>query len=132
MSLYGNDIDDTTTPLEAGLGWIVRLKNKGDFIGRDILENQKQEGLARKLVGFEMVDRGLARHDYPVYLAEGDDEPAGHCTSGTQAPTLGKALGMAYLPIDATKVDTKFFVQIRNRRAAARVVPLPFYSRKKD
>jgi len=132
MTLYGNDIDDTTTPLEAGLGWIVRLKNKGDFIGRDILENQKQEGLARKLVGFEMVDRGIARHDYPVYLAEGDDEPAGHCTSGTQSPTLGKALGMAYLPIDATDVGTEFFVQIRNRRAAARVVALPFYSRKKD
>jgi len=131
MSLYGNDIDDTTTPLEAGLGWIVRLKNKGDFIGRDILETQKEEGLSRKLVGFEMVDRGIARHGYPVYLAEGDDEPAGHCTSGTQSPTLGKALGMAYLPIEATAEGTEFFVQIRSRRAAARVVPLPFYSRSK-
>jgi aminomethyltransferase len=131
MSLYGNDIDDTTTPLEAGLGWIVRLKSKGDFIGRDILENQKEEGLSRKLVGFEMVDRGIARHRYPVYLAETDDEPAGHCTSGTQSPTLGKALGMAYLPIEATAEGNEFFVQIRNRRAAARVVPLPFYSRTK-
>jgi len=130
MSLYGNDIDDTTTPLEAGLGWIVRLKNKGDFIGRDILENQKAEGLTRKLVGFEMIDRGIARHDYPVFLAEDDDEPAGKVTSGTQSPTLGKALGMAYLPIDATSEGTEFFVQIRSRRAAARVVPLPFYSRK--
>ena len=131
MCLYGNDIDDTTTPLEAGLGWIVRLKNKGDFIGRDILEAQKTEGLTRKLVGFEMIDRGIARHDYPVYLAEGDDEPSGHVTSGTQSPTLDKALGMAYLPIDATAEGTEFFVGIRKRRAAAQVVPLPFYSRKK-
>ncbi|MEE4271069.1 MAG: glycine cleavage system aminomethyltransferase GcvT [Thermoanaerobaculales bacterium] len=131
MSLYGNDIDDTTTPLEAGLGWIVRLKNKGDFIGRDILEAQKAEGLTRKLVGFEMIDRGIARHEYPVFLSPNDEEPAGHVTSGTQSPTLGKALGMAYLPIDATAEGTEFTVAIRNRRAAARVVPLPFYSRKK-
>ena len=131
MSLYGNDIDDTTTPLEAGLGWIVRLKSKGDFIGRDILEAQKAEGLTRKLVGFEMVDRGIARHDYPVYLDETDEEPAGKVTSGTQSPTIGKALGMAYLPIDATAEGTEFVVGIRNRRAAARVVPLPFYQREK-
>lgn len=131
MSLYGNDIDDTTTPLEAGLGWIVKLKNKGDFIGRDILERQKEEGIDRKLVGFEMVDRGIARHGYPVFLAEGDDEPVGQVTSGTQSPTLGKALGMAYLPIDSCAEGAGFFVEIRSRRAAARVVPLPFYSRKK-
>lgn len=130
MSLYGNDIDDTTTPLEAGLGWIVKF-NKGDYIGRDILENQKEEGLERKLVGFEMIDRGIARHGYPVFLAEGDEEPAGHCTSGTQSPTLGKALGLAYLPTEATEEGTEFFVEIRNRRAAARVVPTPFYSRPK-
>ncbi len=130
MSLYGNDIDDTITPLEADLGWIVKFK-KGDYIGRDILENQKEEGLERKLVGFEMVDRGIARHGYPVFLAEGDEEPAGHCTSGTQSPTLGKALGLAYLPVEATEEGTEFFVEIRNRRAAARVVPTPFYSRPK-
>jgi aminomethyltransferase len=131
MSLYGNDIDDTTTPLEAGLGWIVKLKNKGDFIGRDILERQKDEGIDRKLVGFEMVDRGIGRHGYPVYLAEDDEEPVGQVTSGTQSPTLGKALGMAYLPIDSCAEGAGFFVEIRSRRAAARVVPLPFYSRKK-
>ncbi len=130
MSLYGNDIDDTTTPLEAGLGWIVKFK-KGDYIGRDILECQKEEGLDRKLVGFEMVDRGIARHGYSVFLTEGDDEPAGHCTSGTQSPTLGRALGLAYLPIEATDEGTEFFVEIRNRRAAARVVPTPFYTREK-
>ena len=130
MSLYGNDIDDTTTPLEAGLGWIVKFK-KGDYIGRDILERQKEAGLDRKLVGFEMIDRGIARHGYPVYLAESDVEPVGHVTSGTQSPTLGKALGLAYLPIEATEEGTEFIVEIRNRRVAARVVSTPFYSREK-
>ena len=130
MSLYGNDIDDTTTPLEAGLGWIVKFK-KSDYIGRDILERQKETGLDRKLVGFEMVDRGIARHGYPVFLSEGDEEPAGHCTSGTQSPTLGKALGLAYLPIEATEEGTEFSVEIRKRRATARVVSTPFYSRTK-
>ena len=131
MSLYGHEIDHTTTPFEAGLGWIVKLDSKGDFIGRDILEGQREDGVDRKLVGFEMTDRGIARHGYPVFLAEDDGEPAGHVTSGTQSPTLGKALGMAYLPVEATVDGTGFFVEIRNRRAAARVVPLPFYSRKK-
>ncbi len=130
MSLYGNDIDNTTTPLEAGLGWIVKFK-KGDYIGRDVLERQKEEGVERKLIGFEMIERGIARHGYPVLLARDDTEPVSYVTSGTQSPTLGKALGMAYLPIEATEVGTEFFVQIRNRTAPARVVELPFYSRKK-
>jgi aminomethyltransferase len=129
MSLYGNDIDETTTPLEAGLGWIVKLA-KGDFIGRDVLERQKEEGPERLLVGFEMIDRGIARHGYPVML-EADGEPVGIVTSGTQSPTLGKALGMTYLPIETTTVGREFFVRIRNRVARARVVELPFYSRKK-
>lgn len=131
MSLYGNDIDHTTTPLEAGLGWIVKLKNKGDFIGRDVLERQKEEGVDRRLVGFEMLDRGIARHGYPVMLSEAEGEQVGVVTSGTQSPTFGKALGMAYLPTEATKIGTEFFVQIRKRTAPARVVELPFYSRKK-
>jgi aminomethyltransferase len=130
MSLYGNDIDNTTTPLEAGLDWIVKFK-KGDFIGRDVLELQKEEGIERKLVGFEMFERGIARHGYPVMLAEDDTEAISRVTSGTQSPTLGRALGMTYLPIEATEVGTQFFVQIRNRTAPARVVELPFYSRKK-
>jgi aminomethyltransferase len=132
MSLYGNDIDETTTPLEAGLGWIVRLKNKGDFIGRDVLERQKEEGLTRKLVGFEMIDRGIARHGYSVFLANREEEPVGTVTSGTQSPTLGKALGLAYVPIEATDEGTEILIGIRNRRVAARIVPLPFYSRKKQ
>jgi len=131
MTLYGNDIDHTTTPLEAGLGWIVKF-NKGDFIGRDVLERQKEEGVERKLVGFEMHERGIARHGYPVLLTENDSEPIGMVTSGTQSPTLGKALGMAYLPIEMTEVGSEFFIQIRNRTAPARVVELPFYSRKKQ
>jgi aminomethyltransferase len=130
MSLYGHDIDHTTTPIEAGLDWIVKLK-KGDFIGRDVLERQKEEGVERKLVGFEMYERGIARHGYPVLLAEKDSEPVSQVTSGTQSPTLGRALGMTYLPIEATEVGSEFFVQIRKRTAPARVVELPFYTRKK-
>lgn len=130
MCLYGNDIDATTTPLEAGLAWIVKL-DKGDFIGRDVLERQAEEGLERRLVGLEMVDRGIARHGYAVLLAETDDEAAGVVTSGTQSPTLGKALAMAYLPSDAAVVGREVFVLIRNRSVRARVADLPFYSRKK-
>jgi aminomethyltransferase len=130
MMLYGNDIDQTTTPYEAGLGWIVKLE-KGDFIGRDVLERQQSEGATRRLVGFEMVDRGIARHGYPVRADDDEDTQIGHVTSGTQLPTFGKAMGMAYLPIDATAVGQEFFVDIRGRAARARVVELPFYSRKK-
>ncbi len=130
MCLYGHEIDAETTPLEAGLGWIVKMA-KGDFIGRDILEAQAENGTGRRLVGFEMVDRGIARHDYEVFLGETDDNPAGSVTSGTQSPTFGKALGMAYLPTDHTDIGSEFFVQIRNRRLRAQVIKLPFYSRKK-
>ncbi len=130
MCLYGNEIDDQTTPLEAGLGWIVKL-NKGDFIGRDILAAQAENGTQRRLIGFEMVDRGIARHGHEVFLGEGDERPVGHVTTGTQSPTLGKALGMAYLPIGHTDVGTEFFIQVRSRRLKARIIELPFYSRKK-
>ncbi len=129
MPLYGNDIDATTTPLEAGLEWIVKL-DKGDFIGRDVLERQAEEGVSRRLVGFEMVDRGIARHGYPVALtAEG--EPVGEVTSGTHSPTLGRAIGMAYVPVEAASPGTELWVEIRGRRARARVVKLPFYSRRR-
>jgi aminomethyltransferase len=131
MCLYGNEIDRTTTPLEAGLGWIVKL-GKGDFIGRDVLERQLEDGVERKLVGFEMHERGIARHGYPVLLGEDDTEPVAKVTSGTQSPTLGRALGMTYLPIEAAEIGSEFFVQIRKRTAPARVVELPFYSRKKE
>ncbi len=129
MCLYGNDIDDTTTPLEAGLQWIVKL-DKPDFIGKDILERQAEEGVARRLVGFEMVGRGIARHGYPVALDE-HGEPVGTVTSGTHSPTLGKAIGMAYVPSEAAAPGTPLWIEVRRRRVEAVVVELPFYSRKR-
>jgi aminomethyltransferase len=130
MHLYGNDIDRTTTPLEAGLDWIVKL-DKGDFIGRDVLEHQAEEGVGRRLVGFEMVDRGIARHGYEVYLSSSDTDPVGLVTSGTLAPFVDKAVGMAYVPADAAEVGREVLIAIRGRKATARIVELPFYSRKK-
>ena len=124
MALYGNDIDDTVTALEADLGWIVKL-GKGDFIGRDALAAQKQAGVPRRLVGFEMADRGIARHGYPAKTAAGP----GVVTSGTHSPTLGKPIGLALLPAAATAVGSEFHVDIRGRDAAARVVATPFYKR---
>jgi len=126
MALYGNDIDETVTAYEADLGWIVKPK-KGDFIGRDALVAQKQAGVPRKLVGFEMVDRGIGRHGYPAKTAAGP----GVVTSGTHSPTLGKPIGLALLPAPATAVGTEFEVDIRGRGAAARVVETPFYKRSK-
>ena len=125
MALYGNDIDDSTTPLEADLGWIVKL-DKGDFMGRDILERERSEGLKRKLVGFEMVDRGIARHGYPI-VAGGEE--IGVVTSGTHSPTLKKAIGLAYLPPEKSAPGTEFMVLIRGKETRARVVPTPFYKR---
>ena len=125
MRLYGNDIDDTTSILEADLEWIVGWA-KPDFTGRAALAEQKARGLTRKLVGFEMVDRAIARHGHDVYVG---GRKAGYVTSGTQTPFLKKAIGMAYAPIDHTEPGTEFEVDIRGRRARARVVPLPFYKR---
>lgn len=127
MALYGNDIDASTTPIEADLAWIVKLE-KGDFMGRTVLERQKAEGPRRKLVGFEMMDRGIARHGYPVM--DGQDE-IGVVTSGTHSPTLKKAIGLAYLPLDKSAQGTEFMVLIRGKEARARVVPTPFYKRMK-
>jgi aminomethyltransferase len=125
MALYGNDIDHSTTPLEADLEWIVKLE-KGDFMGRDVLEREKAEGPRRKLVGFEMVDRGIARHGYPV--VDGEQE-IGVVTSGTHSPTLKKAIGLAYLPLDKSAPGAEFSVLIRGKEVRARVVPTPFYKR---
>jgi aminomethyltransferase len=127
MVLYGNDIDDTVTPWEADLGWIVKMK-KGDFLGRGALERQQQEGVPRKLVGFEMIDRGIARHGYPARTPHGD----GVVTSGTHSPTLGKPIGLALLPTEASGIGTEFEVDIRGRAAKARVVETPFYKRQKE
>ena len=127
MRLYGNDIDESTTALEADLGWIVGWK-KDDFLGASVLRSQKAGGLTRKIVGFEMVDRGIARHGYDAYVG---DVKAGVVTSGTQTPFLKKSIGMAYLPIEHTAAGTEFDVDIRSRRTRARVVPMPFYKRGK-
>jgi aminomethyltransferase len=124
MRLYGNDMDETTTALEAGLEWIVSW-TKGDFIGRGALEAQKASGLARHLVGFEVLDRAIARHGHQVLV---DGRPAGVVTSGTQTPFVKKAIGMAYVPTSLA-ADAEIEIDVRGRRARARLVPLPFYKR---
>ncbi|HSD66212.1 MAG TPA: glycine cleavage system aminomethyltransferase GcvT [Vicinamibacteria bacterium] len=127
MILYGNDMDETTTLIEAGLGWIVSVDEaKGDFNGRAVLAEQKAKGAPRKLVGFEMVERGIPRHGYPVYLG---DERQGAVTSGTYAPFLQKSIGLCYLPSARAAVGTELAVEIRGRRTAARAVATPFYKR---
>ena len=127
MMLYGNDMDETTTLIEAGLGWIVSLDDaKGDFNGRAVLAGQKANGAPRKLVGFEMTERGIPRHGYPVFLG---DEAQGAVTSGTYAPFLKKSIGLCYLPAARAGVGTELAVEIRGRRTAARVVATPFYKR---
>jgi aminomethyltransferase len=129
MCLYGNDIDESTSLVEAGLGWIVSLDEaKGDFLGRAVLESQKRNGAPRKLVGFEMVGRGIARHGYPVLLGDGH---VGDVTSGSFAPFLQKSIGLCYLPAASAAVGTEFDVDVRGRRVPARVVPTPFYKRAK-
>jgi len=125
MRLYGNDIDETTTVLEADLGWTIGWK-KDSFIGADVLRRQKQEGVGRKLVGFEMIDRAIGRHGYDAYV---NGEKAGIVTSGTQTPYLKKAIGMVYLPATHAAAGTEFEIDVRGRRARARVAPLPFYKR---
>jgi aminomethyltransferase len=120
-------MDETTTVVEADLGWIVGWKKSG-FLGMEALRQQKADGPARKLVGFEMLDRAIARHGYDVYC---DGTPAGVVTSGTQTPFLKKAIGMAYVPANRTAPGTEFEVEIRGRRARAAVVPMPFYKRAK-
>jgi aminomethyltransferase len=127
MRLYGNDMDERTTVLEADLGWIVGWK-KEDFIGADVLRRQKAEGVSRKLVGFEVLDRGIARHGHEVFL---NGERAGVVTSGTQTPFLKKAIGMAYLPAESTAPGTEFEIDVRGRRLKAQVVPMPFYKRER-
>jgi len=129
MCLYGNDMDESTTLVEAGLGWIVSTDEaKGDYVGRRVLEAQKKSGPPRKLVGFEMTGRGIARHGYPVYVR---GHEAGAVTSGTYAPYLQKNIGLCYVPAEHAAVGTELDVDIRGRRVPARVVPTPFYKRAK-
>ena len=120
--LYGNDIDDTTTPLEAGLGWITKFTK--DFTAKDVLEKQKKEGIKQKLVGLEMIDKGIPRHDYEIQNKDG--EIIGRVTSGTQSPTLQKAIAMGYVNKDYSKIGTEVYVKIRDRNLLAKVVKMPF------
>ncbi|MFL5278992.1 MAG: glycine cleavage system aminomethyltransferase GcvT, partial [Myxococcales bacterium] len=124
-ALYGNEIDDTITPLEAGLGWIVKLDKPG-FVGAEALRKQKAEGLRRKLVGFKLTGKGIARHGYPV-LANG--KRVGEVTSGTMSPVLKEPIGLAYVPAELSKEGTQFDVEIRGKPVAAQVVKTPFVTK---
>ena len=125
LMLYGNDIDEQTHPFEAGLGWVVKL-DAGDFIGRDALVRIKAEGFDRKMVGFEMTERGIARHGYPI-VSDGDT--VGVVTSGSPGPTLGRNIGLGYVPKALSKVGSTLGVEIRGKVVGAVVVPTPFYKR---
>ena len=120
--LYGNDIDDTTSPIEAGLGWITKFTKP--FTSSTIFENQKNNGCERKLVGFEMMDKGIARHDYEIVNEAG--EVIGKVTSGTQSPTLNKAIGLGYVQTAYAKLESPIFINIRNNALKAKVVKIPF------
>lgn len=121
--LYGNDIDDTTSPLEAGLGWITKFTK--DFTDSEFLAKQKEAGVTRKLVAFEMIDRGIPRHDYPILDAAGT--VIGKVTSGTMSPSMKLGIGLGYVTIDNSKLDSEIFVEIRDKGVKAKVVKLPFY-----
>ena len=120
--LYGNDIDDATSPLEAGLGWITKFTKS--FTNSAYFQQQKTEGLSKKLVGFEMLEKGIARHDYDIKNFEG--QTIGRVTSGTQSPSLGKAIGMGYVDINYAAIDTDIYISVRNTLLKAKVVKIPF------
>jgi aminomethyltransferase len=124
MALYGQDIDETTTPLEAGLGWLVHLDQKGDFIGRSVLEQQKRDGVQRRLIGLQMQGRNIARHDYPI-VHEG--QSVGKVTSGTLAPTVGQPIALGYVPTALSQPGQALEVEIRGKSYPALVVKRPFY-----
>lgn len=123
--LYGNDINDTTSPLEAGLGWITKFDK--EFTNSENLKKQKEAGVSRKLVGFEMVERGIPRHDYEI--ADADGNVVGIVTSGTQSPSLGIAIGMGYVPTALATPDSEIYIRIRNKDIKAKVVKMPFYKK---
>lgn len=126
MSLYGHEISDEITPLEANLGWICKLKS--EFLGRDFLTKQKADGLKRKLVGFEMTERGIARDDYEVYV---NDKKVGYVTSGSPAPFLKKNIGLAFVPAELAIIGQEIKIDVRGKHLAAVIVPTPFYKREK-
>ena len=121
--LYGNDIDDTTSPIEAGLGWITKFSK--EFVNSTELKKQKEQGVSVKLVGFELLEKGIPRKDYEIVNNEG--RVIGRVTSGTMAPSLGKAIGMGYVEVESSKTEAELFIKIRNNHVRAKVVKLPFY-----
>jgi aminomethyltransferase len=121
--LYGNDIDDTTSPIEAGLGWITKFTK--EFINSTAIKAHKENGVSRKLVGFEMIDKGIPRHGYEI--VDADNNVVGVVASGTQSPSLNKAIGLGYVPTASAKVGSEIFISIRNKSLKAVVVPIPFY-----
>ncbi len=121
--LYGNDINDTTSPIEAGLSWITKFTK--EFTNSEAIKAQKENGVSRKLVGFELIDRGIPRHDYPIVDANGNE--IGVVTSGTMAPSLNKAVGLGYVSTENSAVDTEIYIQVRNKNLKAKVVRPPFY-----
>jgi aminomethyltransferase len=120
--LYGNDIDDHSSPIEAGLGWITKFSK--DFTSKALFEKQKADGVTQKLMGFEMMDKGIARHDYPIKDAQGN--LIGRVTSGTQSPSLGKAIGMGYVATPNALIGNEIFVEVRNQALRAKLVKMPF------
>lgn len=122
--LYGNDIDDTTSPIEAGLGWITKFTDEKNFIDKDVLTHQKEEGVTRRLRGFEMIDRGIPRHGYEI--VNEDDEVIGEVTSGSMSPVRGIGIGMGYVKTGYTKLGTEIYIRVRNKKLKAKVVKLPF------
>jgi aminomethyltransferase len=127
MSLYGHELSDEISPLEAGLGWICKT-NKGEFIGREPMAKLKEDGLKRKLVGFEMIDRGIARDEMDIYVG---DEKVGVVTSGSPAPFLKKNIGLAFVPTEFAKIGQEITIDVRGKKLAAQIVPTPFYKREK-
>lgn len=123
--LYGNDIDDTTSPIEAGLGWITKFTDEKDFVNKAYILKHKQEGVSRRLIGFEMIDKGIPRHEYPIVDASGNR--MGVVTSGTMGPAVKKAIGMGYVPPAYAKEGSEIYVQIRDKNLKANVVKFPFY-----
>lgn len=127
MSLYGHELGEDISPLEANLGWICKL-GKGEFVGREALLKQKESGLDRKLVGFEMVDKGIARDGFPVFI---EDEKLGYVTSGSPAPYLKKNIGLAFVPVDFANEGQEIKIDVRGKLLSAKIVPTPFYKRSK-
>ena len=125
--LYGNDIDDTTSPIEAGLSWITKFADGKDFIDREYLFNQKTYGVGRKLVGFEMLEKAIPRHEYPIVNEQGEE--IGIVTSGTMSPSMKIGIGMGYVKTSYSLIGSEIFISIRNKRVKAKVVKMPFYSK---